>query len=160
MPRPQASATSSTFSTEVRVPRSSSLDGSSLNPKDVMIELQNFSILGSLHSKVNFLHACLILSLIPVGLYFKWSEQTGFKQPNLEKQIKDSLQRTSFNLLELVFSASQQKIQMVLLHVRSLQNVLSPLDWSKGLTNYQFIFNMSSSKHQKKLETLQKHANL
>ena len=37
---------------------SSPLDCSTLNPKDVMSILKDFSSLGRLHSKINFLHSC------------------------------------------------------------------------------------------------------
>ena len=66
--------------------------------------LKDFSFLGRLHSKINFIYSCKVLRLIPVGFKLKWSEQTGFEDPNLIKKVRDTLQLTSLNLLDTVLT--------------------------------------------------------
>ena len=55
----------------------------SLHPKEIMKLLKQFSALGGLHSKINFMFTCLSLSIIPKGFTLKWSEQTGFNSQDL-----------------------------------------------------------------------------
>ena len=160
MPSPQASATSSPPSCEERVEGTSHLDVPTMNPKNIMAILKDFSLLGRLHSKINFIFTCITLSLIPIGFKLKWSEQTGFKDVDLIDKIDDTLRCTSLNLLHVVLNASKVKFQGVLSHLRSLHPLLPPNDWTKGLKNYQFLFNIYSTKHQKKLKSLNPRSNL
>ena len=111
--------------------------------------LKDFSLLGRLHSKINFIYSCKVLRLIPVGFKLKWSEQTGFEDPNLIKKVRDTLQLTSLNLLDTVLTASQEKFRLLLGHLKSVHSTLPPNDWSKGLKNYNFLFKISTSKHLK-----------
>ena len=104
MPSPQAPANLLQSSCEDRVQGTPQLDGPSINPKEIMSILKDFSFLGRLHSKINFIYSCKVLRLIPVGFKLKWSEQTGFEDPNLIEKVLDTLKQTSLNLLDMVLT--------------------------------------------------------
>ena len=67
MPSPQAPANLPQSSCEDRVQGTPQLDGPPINPKENMSILKDFSFLGRLHSKINFIYSCKVLRLIPVG---------------------------------------------------------------------------------------------
>ena len=122
-----------------------------LNTKEVMKQLKKFSYLGSLQSKINFLYTCLLFSITPKGFQIKWSEQTGLSSQELSNSIGTLLQNTSIGLQKSVLSASYKAFKNTLIDVMDLKKVFPENDWFKGMQNYQFIFNMCSAKHQKKI---------
>ena len=126
----------------------------SLNAKEVMKLLKQFSSLGCLHSKMNFLFTCIKDRLVPKGFRIKWSEQTGFNSIPLRDSTSQCLLQTSLDLQRLILEASLVKFQSVLDHLFSLQNKVPSFYWSKGMQNYQFLFNQYTTKHQKKLSDL------
>ena len=125
-----------------------------LNAKEIMKILKHFSFLGVLHSKINFLFTSLSLLLIPKGFKLKWSEQTGFSSLNLVKSTSNILQKASFDLQKSVLEASIYKFNTLLNFVFGYKDILPQSDWLKGVKNYQFLFNMYSTKHQKKINNL------
>ena len=125
-----------------------------VNHKDFRKLHKTFSYLGILHSKINFLFTCITLSLVPIGFKLKWTEQTGFFSQDLTDNVRECLHRTSMELQTTIFHASVAKFQSTLEIIFSQQMSTPPSQWSKGMTNYQFLFSVYSAKHQKKLSAL------
>ena len=64
MPSPQAPANLLQSSCEDRVQGTPQLDGPPINPKEIMSILKDFSFLGRLHSKINFIYSSHLLMLL------------------------------------------------------------------------------------------------
>ena len=92
--------------------------------------------------------------MISKGFKLKWSEQTGFSSPKLTDSTTSLLRQTSLGLQHQVLEASLQKFDSTLRYLMGLKNVLPQSDWSKGISNYQFILNMNSTRHQNKISKL------
>ena len=88
--------------------------------------LRQFSALGMLHNKLNFLFTCLSNTVIPKGFYLKWSEQTGFSSLDLQTNIKNCLSKTSMQLMKFVFEASVKEFESSVPYICSLQSTVSP----------------------------------
>ena len=155
MSSPQSS---STITSEERA--GTLLDSSALDPRSVMFKIKQFSAFASLHSKINFIHTCLLISFIPVGFFLKWSEQTGFNKSSLSDGVKAILQSTSLKLMEAVLFQSIQQFMILKLKLISWRRILPAEDWTKALRNYQFIFNISSQKLSKKLSKFDESATI
>ena len=125
-----------------------------LNAKEVMKILKLFSSLGALHSKMNFLFSCVSSNLVPTGFKLKWSEQTGFDSTQLKEATSKCLLQTSLDLQKLVLRASHSQLTASLDYIFGLQHRIPSFYWSKGMKNYQFIFNQCTLKHQKKLRDI------
>ena len=124
------------------------------NTKDFAKFLKQFSYLGSLHSKLNFMKTCLSNSLVPKGFFLKWTEQTGFASQNLKTSVSTCLRKTSLELVKLVFEESYQKFYSTLSYLLSKFQEVPLVVWTKGMKNYQFFYKTYSERHQQKLKKL------
>ena len=100
---------------------------------------------------MNFLFSCVSGNLVPTGFKLKWSEQTGFDSTQLKEATSKCLLQTSLDLQKLVLRASHSQLTASLDYIFGLQHRIPSFYWSKGMKNYQFIFNQCTLKHQKKL---------
>ena len=132
----------------------------SLNPKEVMKVLKIFSYVGQLQSKINLLFSAITLSVLLPGFRIKWSEQTGFKSTSLRESTAGLIQQTSLGLQKMVLDASLIQFESTLNTLFGFQSSMPNLYWSKGMKNYQYILNTSSSKHLKKLRKIVPDANM
>ena len=117
-------------------------------------DIKMFSSLGSLQSRINFIHTCLSNSVIPTGFRINWKEQTGLGTSELSRKVSVILDSASISLMKEVLDASTKRFHEMAGKIVASKNDLPDNLWQKGIQSYNFCFKQCAQRLTKKLKKI------